>query len=343
MSETHKERIVKSTAARRMMEAVSPIYEDSYAGCWLFEDIGREWDRLWEIIDELPDQLFPHTATWLLSLWERRYGIVSNETDSIEERRRRIEECETYPKPFIPAVIDRWVNVTSGSRAYVDDNIGPYTFGVYIETQPDSTTVDIDQLRKYINAHKHSHMSYDLAFQASGKVLVGVETGYWRFGYPMTGTASAGQLPQPNVAAGLSDAKVDVLGDAKAYSFPYTMAGTVPDVNTAHSSANASVDVNADAQPYVFSYPAAGDAEAGKVPEYNTLFSGVKAGIDVDAAARPYLFSYPAAGDTEAGEQPEYIMTGSVEQSSIRASPTGEAFGIHYALCGTMNAGAGTL
>lgn len=305
MSETHKERIVKSTAARRMMEAVSPIYEDSYAGCWLFEDIGREWDRLWEIIDELPDQLFPHTATWLLSLWERRYGIVPNETDSIEERRRRIEELEAYPKPFIPAVLDRWVNITSGSRAYVDDNIGPYTFGVYIETQPDSTTVDIDQLRKYINAHKHSHMSYDLSFQASGKVLVGVETGYWRFPHRMAGTANAGQLPQANTIYGGSGSKIIVDGKGNAYHIPYTLAGTKPDTNT--------------------------------------LFSGTNAGVDLDADAQPYRFTYPATGDTETGERPEYIMTGSVETSSIRASPSGEAFGIHYALCGTMNAGTGTL
>ena len=82
---------------------------------------------------------------------------------------------------------------------------------------------------------------------------------------------------------------------------------------------------------------------AGTHPDINVAVSSINAVVDVDADVQPYLFSYPATGETEAGEQPEYTMTGSVETASIRASPSGEAFGIHYTLCGTMNAGAGTL
>lgn len=159
MSETHKERIVKSTAARRMMEAVSPIYEDSYAGCWLFEDIGREWDRLWEIIDELPDQLFPHTATWLLSLWERRYGIVPGADDTIQVRQQRIEDIETSRKAFTPYVLDRWVNKRTGGKAIVEDNIAPYTFGITISSENGLSGLDTDELSDYIMQMKQSHMS----------------------------------------------------------------------------------------------------------------------------------------------------------------------------------------
>ena len=74
---THRERIVQSTSANRMIDTVSPIYENSYVGSWLFEDIGREWDRLWKIIDEMPDQLFPQTVTWLITITNTRREAVS--------------------------------------------------------------------------------------------------------------------------------------------------------------------------------------------------------------------------------------------------------------------------
>ena len=217
---TFKERIVQSVSAKRMVDAVSPIYEDSYAGCWLFEDIGREWDRLWELIDQLPDQLFPQTATWMLSLWERRYAITPNEGDTIEVRRQRIEEFEAYPKPFTPWTLDNWVNITTGRNVVVVDNIAPYTFGVYISTHPNSGPLDIEKVKTYINQHKHSHMSYMLTFQSEERILIGVETSYWRYNYGLAGT-----MPYRNITSGGEKRLLRASANGTAYKTRYKPCG----------------------------------------------------------------------------------------------------------------------
>lgn len=305
MAETLRETIISSETADRMLDRVSPIYDNSYVGLWMFEAIGREYDKAWYIVRTLPEQLFPETVTWAIELWERRYAITPQPSQTIEERRAAILAARTIPAPFTPAVLEKFIYNLTGRSSQIVSYVRPYTFGVYIENTEGMKNADVAAIVNYINKNKHSHMSYDLVFQSSAEVIVGIETGYWRFPYRMTGTAKAGQLPQANILFEEREGKVVAASSTNAYRIPYMMAGIHPDINVAVSL------VNAD--------------------------------VDVDAEAQPHLFTYPAAGNTETGEKPEYTMTGSVEKSSIRASPSGEAFSINYALCGTMNAGAGTL
>ncbi len=305
MAETLRETIITSETANRMLDRVSPIYDNSYVGLWMFEAIGREYDKAWYIVRTLPDQLFPETVTWAIELWERRYGITPQPSQTLEERRAAILAARTIQAPFNPAVLEQYIYNLTGRSSEVVSYVRPYTFGVYIENTKGMLDADLATITEYINKNKHSHMSYDLVFQSSAGIVVGVETGYWRFPYRMTGTANAGQLPQANTLFEESGSKIIAGSSGNAYLIPYMMAGTHPDINVVVSSINA--------------------------------------GVDVDAEAQHYLFSYPATGEAEAGEQPEYTMTGSIENASIRASPSGEAFSISYALCGTMKAGAGTL
>lgn len=305
MAETLRETIISSETACRMLDRISPIYDNSYVGLWMFEAIGLEYDKAWYIVRTLPDQLFPETVTWAIELWERRYGIIPQQSQTLEERRAAILAARTIPAPFTPSVLEKFIYNLTGRASEIVSYVRPYTFGVYIDNTEGMRDSDLAAIISYINKNKHSHMSYDLVFQASAQIVIGVETGYWRFPYRMAGTANAGQLPQANILFEESDGQIFTGSSGNAYLFPYMIAGTHPDINVAVSSINADVDVGAEAQAYVF--------------------------------------SYPAAGDTETGEVPEYTMTGSFENSSIRASPEGEAFSISYALCGTTNTGAGTL
>ncbi len=281
-----------------MIETVSPIYEDSYAGCWLFEDIGREWDRIWEIIDELPDQLFPQTATWLLGLWERRYGITPNTGDTIDIRRRRIEEIEAYPKPFTPWALDRWVNITSGRNAVVQDNIAPYTFGVCISLHPDSGPISADAVIKYINEHKHSHMSYELVFQSEAIIGIRSETGYWRFGYEMSGTK-----PYRNVGFGEDERQIVVTSSPRAYVFDYSFAGT---------------------------------EETGILPCVNTTGRIERSGIVAESSGTEHPFHYPlSAPDKQTGTLPDIHIVGGIERQRLVAAPEGTGYPFAYDQAGT--------
>lgn len=165
--QTYKEMIVQSKSAKRMIETVSPIYEDAYVGCWLFEDIGREWDRIWAIIDEMPDQLSPLTVTWLIGLWERRYDITPNVGDTLEQRRSRIIQAEAPPRAFSPWLIQRYVKSVYGRDVQVIERVSAYTFAVVIENHYGLLSLDLNDVIRFINKNKPSHLSYNLKVETS--------------------------------------------------------------------------------------------------------------------------------------------------------------------------------
>lgn len=223
---TKRDEIIKSVSAGRMLDRVSPIYNDSYVGLWIFEAIGREYDGLWDIIHELPDQLFPESVTWAIELWERRYGITPPATATLEERRRKLLAARSTPSPFTPAALQRYIQQLVRRQSEVLDHIGPYTFGVFITASDNMDTSDTEAINAYIKRHKPSHMSFELWFQCISSVTVGMETGYWRFPYAMTNAANAGELPDYNLTSGLGDYGIKASHDEQGYTIHYTPCGS---------------------------------------------------------------------------------------------------------------------
>lgn len=261
--ETCKERIVQSTVAKRMIGTVSPIYEDSYVGCWLFEDIGREWERIWAIIDELPNQLFPETVTWLMDMWEERYGIIPNIGDDLETRRSRIMEAEAPPQPFTPWSLNRWVYANCRRQVIVDEHVGPYTFGVYVVNQPDSLPLDYSKLWKYIVKHKHSHMSFELLLESDERIKIKVETMYWRFTRTLCGTS-----PYRNYGSGFDRSKVKIGTHGEGTNFHYLMAGTedtgmYPQVNVTSDVERSTLTASGNGTGYHHGYIPCGVVNSG--------------------------------------------------------------------------------
>lgn len=223
---TKRDEIITSTSANRMLDRVSPIYNESYVGLWIFEAIGREYDKLWAIIQELPDQLFPESATWAIELWEKRYGIIPPATTTLEERRRKILAARSTPSPFSPAALQRFIQQLIRRQSEVVDHIGPYTFGVYITANDSMDTADFDAINAYIKRHKPSHMSFELWFQSTAIITISAETGFWRFQYPMTATASAGELPDYNITSGQGQSAIRASPDEKGYFIDYVPCGS---------------------------------------------------------------------------------------------------------------------
>ncbi len=261
--ETFKEMIIQSAAAKRMIKTVSPIYEDAYVGCWLFEDIGREWDRIWAIIDEMPDQLFPQTASWLLEMWEERYGITPNVGDSDETRRSRVMEAEATPSPFTPWSLDRWVFSNSGRHAKVNEHVGPYTFSVHIVNQEGSSPIDYSKLKNYIIRHKQSHMTLELTLESDSIIKIGYETMYWRFTRRV-----AGEEPYRNVPAGVLRSQVDIESNGTGNVYSYPMAGvgdtgTIPQVNITSGGERTQLTASSDGTSYSHGYIPCGAISSG--------------------------------------------------------------------------------
>lgn len=96
--------------ARDMMGMISPIYDNSYVGKWIFEVMSVPLSLAQDTINELREQAFPETATWSLPYWEQSYGLPTNEALSIEERRSRVISKRNYRKPMNPARIEMLLN-----------------------------------------------------------------------------------------------------------------------------------------------------------------------------------------------------------------------------------------
>lgn len=160
-----KDSILKSPTGQRMLSRVSPIYDNSYVGLWLFEAIGQEYDELWQIMDEFPLQLFPETATWSLGLWERRYGLSVPSASSIEERRMNIKIKRDARPPMNPARIKSIAETITGGEVEILENYKPFCFRLTI-----SDNAQVDRLEEVINTYKPAHMSCDIirAFELGG-------------------------------------------------------------------------------------------------------------------------------------------------------------------------------
>lgn len=146
-----------------MLSRVSPIYDNSYVGLWLFEVIGREYDALWDIIRELPQQLSPNSATWLLPFWEERYGLDIGDYLTNEVRRERIRTAisSLHSQPFTPWLVEQRAQAITGRMATVYENTGPYTFTVYVSISENNPQIEA-QLHNMLRRSKPSHLSYEL-------------------------------------------------------------------------------------------------------------------------------------------------------------------------------------
>lgn len=258
-----KDSIITSKSADKMLGRVSPIYDDSYVGLWMFEAIGREYDKLWEVVDTFPAQLFPETVTWAIELWERRYGLTPTPDSTLEERRQKILAMRSTPKPFNPHTVQMFIRTMYGRQSEIVDNVGAYTFGVYIISSDASREINVQDISAYLNKHKPSHMSYELGFQSVFNIRIGVETGFWRFPYQMAGTASTGQLPETNTGFGGQAGGIEIDPEATGYHIPYDFAGTFPEINITSGVQETTIRASPDEQAYAINYLPCGVSNSG--------------------------------------------------------------------------------
>lgn len=251
------EKFPTSPTAVRMMSRISPVYDRSYVGKWIFQVMGISLDDVRLRFDELRLQAFPETATWGLTYWEQRYGIQPSETQTFEERRRVVLLKRNLREPMNPAKVEYIIQTMTGLSAKVTENVADYTFSVEIFS--DGNDVDFDAVYTKLKQIKPSHQRMIMYLSA----VVGVKIGPKR----------------------------------EAYSFPYRMAGTYPQNNIVGALQDTEIDVEVDGRATDFTYPVAGEHVAGTIPQVNTLAAitgdGVAAAVETSVAT----YDFPLCGD----------------------------------------------
>ena len=179
-----------SPKAKRMLSHVTKdFYDTSYVGKWLYQVMGLELDEIMAVLEELPKQAFPETATWGLGYHEFKWNLPVYTTDNYEERRQKIFEKRDYRAPMTPYKMEQHMQNMTGYQIRVADvhdgseydfralwyldgttlldgqrRLGahPNRFQVYFIGDDSLGTVDIPKFMSILNRIKQSHTAYYL-------------------------------------------------------------------------------------------------------------------------------------------------------------------------------------
>ncbi len=254
------EQFPTSPAAVRMMSRISPIYDRSYVGKWIFQVMGLDMDATRLRFEELRLQAFPETATWGLTYWEQRYGITPTPSQTLEERRRAVLLKRNAREPINPRKLEHIIQTMTGMEATVAENVAPYTFSVEIHS--DGGPIDFDEVMSKLKRIKPSHQRMILYMEADVGIRIKPSRQAHPFPYRMAGT-----YPQTNIVGVLQDTEIDVKTTGEATGFVYTfagehVAGTVPQDNLVGAIRAGELSAAIDTSASSFDYPLCGDDDA---------------------------------------------------------------------------------
>lgn len=177
------EQILTSEEGQTILEYLSPIYGQSYAGLWLLQVIGMQLDKANRWSAELALQVTPETATWTIELWEKEYGIVQNPTLTIEQRRAQVMAKIMERLAVTPYRIEQMIQGVYGVPCEVRENTdGVNTsaneFLVVIRKWIDNETVE--NIRNLVTNIKPAHLIFSIAIiplvEATDNLHIGVGT-----------------------------------------------------------------------------------------------------------------------------------------------------------------------
>lgn len=160
-----------SNSARKMLSYVSDgFYDESYVGKWIYQVMGIEYDKALEMVEDLPAQFFPETATWGLMYHEVKWGLPVKDNLSYEERRKRIYEKRDCRAPMTPYKMEKYLQDATGFMVYVADINDPGKYG-FIAPHPNvfkvifygDGTVDSRQAHELLDRIKQSHTVYTIS------------------------------------------------------------------------------------------------------------------------------------------------------------------------------------
>ncbi len=285
-----------SPAAKRMIKTVSPIYDKSYVGKWLFQVMGLEMDEAWKFLEELRLQAFPETATWGIVYWEQRYHIPPDDSLTIEERRQRVIIKRGKRRPMNPARIEQFTRDVSGRQTVVTEHNEDYVF--FVAILPGEAEVDYHELIKTIRSVKPSHLSPVVLFETKVGLIIQADS-------------------------------------QKAYPFGYTLAGTVPDVNTVGALRRESFILAADMEGHPLNYPMTGVSKAGEIPDTNMVGAIRRESFILDVDVKDHPYEYEISGTGKTGETPDTNIVGALNRSTLTLYPEMDGHKYVYPKTGT--------
>ena len=354
--------------ARDMMGMISPIYDRSYVGKWIFEVMAFPLGLAQDVVKDLEKQAFPETATWSLPWWENRYGIPTNENLSIKERQRAVTQRRNMQVPMNPFRITEIVKGLTGRDVELRENVAPHTYEITIF--PGDSNVDLDAVVGAVGEIRQPQKHVNIVFEVPVGVHIQIGVSKKVFDYRLTGEGKrAGRWPQPSKVGAVAEAGIVVDPDGSGTAFPYVLtgtrpdisaigavrpvnvevepaetgqpfpypvAGTKPDVSTIGRAETLELDIAPETGTQVFAYRMTGEHQkTGKHPDVSMAGRVEPLGINIDPETDAQVFAYQATGENKkAGRYPDVSTAGETAAPGINAHITGETASIVYRICG---------
>lgn len=152
--------------AKQMLSRVSPIYDKSYVGKWIFQVMGMEMAEARVLVESLRDQCYLERCTWGMRYWEERYGIEVNETKDLEERRAAVMSKRRRRGAMSPAALEDILEELTGRGITVEEKNQSYSFTVQIADG--ENIIDYTAIISKINTVKPSHLGYSIELPRKG-------------------------------------------------------------------------------------------------------------------------------------------------------------------------------
>ena len=158
-SEDIRHEILTSELGNQMLDSVAPIYDRSKVALYLFQALGTEFQPIVDFsMYDIVAQMFPQTATWGLDYWEEQYGIITDKSKPIEQRRAYFMSLKFNRPPMTPKRIESIVTGLIGLSCEVHDNVDTNKFDVIIR----GYIKDLTQVKNTLNTKTPAHLVYEI-------------------------------------------------------------------------------------------------------------------------------------------------------------------------------------
>lgn len=169
--------MISSKKGQLMFSSITPMYDNSELMNAIFEAIGTEADTSVELGDEILREIFPQTAiSWGLGIWEQRLNLITNISESVEKRRRKILTKLQTRSIVTPEKMGYIVKSLTGLATDVNDKVADYTFGITLTSE--SFDIDIGEIKQEVKRIKPSHLGYSLALETPKTINISMSREY---------------------------------------------------------------------------------------------------------------------------------------------------------------------
>lgn len=113
------------------------------------------------LVEDFLAQLFISTTTWALPLWEKKYGIPADDSQSIQARRDAVKSRMIASGSTSKDTVESIATALTGYETKVTENFSDYSFSLeFLSEKPGFADIDVTKLREVIERIKPAHLRF---------------------------------------------------------------------------------------------------------------------------------------------------------------------------------------